>query len=302
MASESPVDVEGLAQICTPGHAATDQLALRRLETGHDPHLTPALVAVRDAGPAGMAALRAYVAKRRAITVAQQGTPYQPQPAQQALTSADEIQTPAGSLTGLSTTDNDDVSMSASAIPSASFGIPAPSLRSAVFGGSGPTLASPSAAAPNTTTLTAHPDAALARVDIVSSPPPAIPAVGAEIQGETLHVFNGAEAFADAVRVKPPSWMSKVGPAAAGGAGAAAKGGARAPMPSKIVQVFVKEGEHVEEGAPLVAVEAMKTEHVLRASKAGVVAKIVAKEGDLVPEGKGLVTFEQEAQSDEKAV
>jgi len=34
---------------------------------------------------------------------------------------------------------------------------------------------------------------------------------------------------------------------------------------------------------------------VLRAPKAGVVAKVVVKEGDLVPEGKVLVTFEEEA-------
>ncbi|BGP42671.1 hypothetical protein JCM10449v2_006683 [Rhodotorula kratochvilovae] len=169
-----------------------------------------------------------------------------------------------------------------------------------LFSNVAPVLAPPSSAAPNATTLSAHLDAALARVDIVSSPPSAIPQLGAEIQGETLHLFNGAEAFAGAVRVKPPSWMSKVGAAAAGAAGAASKGGARAPMPSKIVQVFVKEGEHVEEGAPLVAVEAMKTEHVLRASKAGVVAKITAKEGDLVPEGRVLVTFEEETPAEVK--
>lgn len=158
-----------------------------------------------------------------------------------------------------------------------------------------PSLAAPSAIAPNATTLSAHLDTALSRVDIVSSPP-APGAAAAAAEAETLHLFNGAEAFAGAVKVVPPSWMSKVGAAAAGGAGAAAKGGARAPMrafarsfvpslppllvscrprpwrkadawhaldrvhaASKIVQVFVKQGELVEEGAPLVAVEAMKT-------------------------------------------
>ncbi|TNY21129.1 Biotin/lipoyl attachment:Carbamoyl-phosphate synthase subunit L [Rhodotorula diobovata] len=163
-----------------------------------------------------------------------------------------------------------------------------------------PSLAAPSAIAPNATTLSAHLDTALSRVDIVSSPP-APGAAAAAAEAETLHLFNGAEAFAGAVKVVPPSWMSKVGAAAAGGAGAAAKGGARAPMPSKIVQVFVKQGEHVEEGAPLVAVEAMKTEHVLRAPKAGVVAKVVVKEGDLVPEGKVLVTFEEDAATESAA-
>lgn len=89
---------------------------------------------------------------------------------------------------------------------------------------------------------------------------------------------------------------------------------------SKIVQVFVTEGQEVEEGAPLVAVEAMKTvrvaslavhmkpcahrvplqEHVLRAAKGGKVEKVTVKEGDLVPEGKVLVAFVEEV-TDETA-
>ncbi|KPV73981.1 uncharacterized protein RHOBADRAFT_54560 [Rhodotorula graminis WP1] len=168
-----------------------------------------------------------------------------------------------------------------------------------LFSNVSPELSPSSSTAPNATTLLAHLSSTLSRVDIVSAPPPAVASTPGDVQGETLHLFNGAEAFAGAVKVVPPSWMSKVGAAAAGGA--AAKGGARAPMPSKIVQVFVKQGEHVEEGAPLVAVEAMKTEHVLRAPKAGVVAKVVVKEGDLVPEGKVLVTFEEEAAAEAEA-
>ncbi|GAA5996060.1 uncharacterized protein JCM10292_004921 [Rhodotorula paludigena] len=162
-----------------------------------------------------------------------------------------------------------------------------------------PAVLPPAAASPSTSTVSAHLGAALSHVDIVSSPPPAVPALDAASslpKGETLHLFNTAEAFSGAVEVKPPSWMSKVGTASKAAAGATGAGGARAPMPSKIVQVFVQPGETVEEGAPLVAVEAMKTEHVLRASKAGTVAKVVVKEGDLVPEGKVLVTFEEEVQ------
>ncbi|GAA5860728.1 hypothetical protein JCM1840_001944 [Sporobolomyces johnsonii] len=148
------------------------------------------------------------------------------------------------------------------------------------------------ATAATVTTLLAE---QLAKVDIVSAFPSSFASANAEEGGEKLHLFNEAEGFAGAVEVKPPAWMRAVGSArgaqAGGGAGA---GGARAPMPSKIVQVLVKEGDVVDEGDPLVVVEAMKTEHVLRAPKKGIVERVSAKEGDLVPEGKVLVAFVEE--------
>ncbi|KAG0658579.1 hypothetical protein C6P46_005699 [Rhodotorula mucilaginosa] len=152
----------------------------------------------------------------------------------------------------------------------------------------------PLATSPHAVTVNAHLAEHLARVDIVTSPPSALTS-GALPAGETLHVFNTAEQYAGAVEVKVPSWMSKVGTAGKAAGAQSGAGGAKAPMPSKIVQVFVTEGQEVEEGAPLVAVEAMKTEHVLRAAKSGKVEKVTVKEGDLVPEGKVLVTFVEEA-------
>ncbi|GAA5864382.1 hypothetical protein JCM3774_002772 [Rhodotorula dairenensis] len=152
----------------------------------------------------------------------------------------------------------------------------------------------PLASSPHAVTVNAHLAEHLARVDIVTPAPSAL-ASGALPAGETLHIFNTAEQYAGAVEVKVPSWMSKVGTAGKAAGAQSGAGGAKAPMPSKIVQVFVKEGQEVEEGAPLVAVEAMKTEHVLRAAKAGKVEKVTVKEGDLVPEGKVLVAFVEEA-------
>ncbi|POY76413.1 hypothetical protein BMF94_0611 [Rhodotorula taiwanensis] len=154
----------------------------------------------------------------------------------------------------------------------------------------------PLATSPNATTINAHLAEHLARIDIVS-PDASNLVSGALPAGETLHVFNTAEQYAGAVEVKVPSWMSKVGTAGKAAGAQAGAGGARAPMPSKIVQVFVKEGQSVEAGAPLVAVEAMKTEHVLRAAKSGVVEKVSVKEGDLVPEGKILVAFVEEVET-----
>lgn len=55
-----------------------------------------------------------------------------------------------------------------------------------------------------------------------------------------------------------------------------------APMPGKILKVFVQEGEEVQEGSALLAMEAMKMEHVMKASSQLKVKKIHCKEGDLV--------------------
>ncbi|PWN96498.1 hypothetical protein FA09DRAFT_300059 [Tilletiopsis washingtonensis] len=88
-----------------------------------------------------------------------------------------------------------------------------------------------------------------------------------------------------------PEWLKEL----KGGA-AATKGSVRSPMPSKVVEVRVSVGQHVEEGDVVVVLEAMKTEQVLRAPRAGVVAKIAASAGEMVGEGVELVTFEETAE------
>ncbi|MBO9499735.1 MAG: acetyl/propionyl/methylcrotonyl-CoA carboxylase subunit alpha [Novosphingobium sp.] len=51
------------------------------------------------------------------------------------------------------------------------------------------------------------------------------------------------------------------------------------PMPGLLVKLHVAEGDQVEPGQPLATVEAMKMENILRAQKAGTVARIDAAEG-----------------------
>ena len=55
-----------------------------------------------------------------------------------------------------------------------------------------------------------------------------------------------------------------------------------APMPGMVTKVFFHEGDAVDEGDVLVAIEAMKMETVIRAERSGVVAKIVAPAGTTV--------------------
>jgi len=98
------------------------------------------------------------------------------------------------------------------------------------------------------------------------------------------------------------------GPAATGASGAAAgaaapSGGAAAsaaeaqdglfaPVPGKIVDVFVKVGDAVDEGTPLVVLEAMKMENELRAPKKGKVTVVAVVKGDTAQRGQLLVGIE----------
>ncbi len=52
------------------------------------------------------------------------------------------------------------------------------------------------------------------------------------------------------------------------------------PMPGLLVSLNVAEGDEVQPGQPLAVIEAMKMENILRAEKAGTVAKVNAKAGD----------------------
>jgi biotin carboxyl carrier protein len=62
------------------------------------------------------------------------------------------------------------------------------------------------------------------------------------------------------------------------------------PMPGKVVKVFVKEGDSVKEGTPLVVVEAMKMENELVSNTAGIVQKVFVQPGDAVEGGARLVS------------
>ena len=65
-----------------------------------------------------------------------------------------------------------------------------------------------------------------------------------------------------------------------------------APMPGKIVKIFVKVGDVVTEGQGLVVVEAMKMENELKSPKAGTITQIITKEGATVENGAPLVVVE----------
>ncbi len=66
------------------------------------------------------------------------------------------------------------------------------------------------------------------------------------------------------------------------------------PMPGKIFKIFVKEGQKIKKGEALLIMEAMKMEHVVKASEDGIIKKILFNIGELVDGGVPLVLLEEE--------
>ncbi len=84
-------------------------------------------------------------------------------------------------------------------------------------------------------------------------------------------------------------WLNPLAPP---DAVAGAAGGLGAPMPGKVTAVLVEAGAEVEAGTPLLVLEAMKMEHVIKAPAAGTVTDLPFAVGDQVMEGAALVAFE----------
>ena len=69
-----------------------------------------------------------------------------------------------------------------------------------------------------------------------------------------------------------------------------------APVPGRVARVLVKPGDAVKKNAPLLVVEAMKTEFTLQAPADGTVDSVRHGVDDMVEEGTELVTFRTDAQ------
>ena len=65
-----------------------------------------------------------------------------------------------------------------------------------------------------------------------------------------------------------------------------------APMPGLILAVHVTEGDQVQEGDPLLILEAMKMENVILSPRNGVIRKVAVQKGAAVDKKSLLVEFE----------
>jgi biotin carboxyl carrier protein len=110
-----------------------------------------------------------------------------------------------------------------------------------------------------------------------------------EVAGERVPVT------ASDVQKAAPSATAPAAEAAAQAAAATpadVKHGVWAPVPGKIVNVMVKVGDKVDEGSPVVVLEAMKMENELHSPVKGTVTAVAVKKGDQAEKGQLLVAFE----------
>ncbi|KAG2090567.1 carbamoyl-phosphate synthase L chain, ATP binding domain-containing protein [Suillus cothurnatus] len=140
------------------------------------------------------------------------------------------------------------------------------------------------------TTLSTTLNGASTEITIVSQrPPPSHPASRATNTMERLHVFS-ASGTKTTLAIPPPAYLLSLGQDVL----ASSKGALRAPMPSLVVEVKVSIGDRVEKGQPVVVLESMKTETVLRAEVAGVVDAVGCAKGEMVEEGRELVDIKED--------
>jgi biotin carboxyl carrier protein len=66
----------------------------------------------------------------------------------------------------------------------------------------------------------------------------------------------------------------------------------KAPMPGMVLNILVKEGDSVEKDTPILILEAMKMENVIKSSTGAVVKKVHAIKGVAVEKNAILVEFE----------
>lgn len=65
----------------------------------------------------------------------------------------------------------------------------------------------------------------------------------------------------------------------------------KAPMPGLVVEILVQAGDQVEKGQPLVILEAMKMENVLKAGHDVTIKNVVAQKGNAVEKNQILLEF-----------
>lgn len=67
-----------------------------------------------------------------------------------------------------------------------------------------------------------------------------------------------------------------------------------APMPGLILDILVEEGQTIKEGDPLLILEAMKMENVLKSTGEGVVKEILVTKGQTIDKHETLIAIDSE--------
>lgn len=64
------------------------------------------------------------------------------------------------------------------------------------------------------------------------------------------------------------------------------------PMPGRILSIHVKAGDHIKVGDPILSLEAMKMENILKSDGEGIVKRIAIEKEQVVDKGQLLIEFE----------
>ncbi|KAI5796355.1 3-methylcrotonyl-CoA carboxylase subunit alpha [Peziza echinospora] len=104
---------------------------------------------------------------------------------------------------------------------------------------------------------------------------------------DNLVIFQGGTQYK--LAIPQPGWFTKALGIKS------TEGSVVAPMPCKVLRVTVKAGDKVTKDQPLLVIESMKMETVIRSPSDGIIARIVHGEGDIVKQGTALVEFEEAA-------
>lgn len=114
-----------------------------------------------------------------------------------------------------------------------------------------------------------------------------------DLAGERITVEVAQIALRAVRGPPPPRRTGKVPKAKAGPLGEAAVGeGIRAPMPGRILEVFVEAGDDVDSGDVVLILEAMKMENELRAPNKATVRSVNVQPGDSVAGNQLLVALD----------
>ena len=110
-----------------------------------------------------------------------------------------------------------------------------------------------------------------------------------EVEVEEEKVAGAAPAPKAAAPAAPKAAAPAAAPAKAAVSAGAGEASVNAPMPGKIVNVLVSEGQKVNSGDVLLILEAMKMQNEIAATQAGTVKAINVAAGQSVKAGDPLV-------------
>ncbi len=111
-------------------------------------------------------------------------------------------------------------------------------------------------------------------------------------QGKLAEMNIGNQSFVAEVKTPQEEQLTQIlAKYARDGAGPSAQKCITAPMPGKILDIYVKEGDQVELGTVVAVLEAMKMENELTSTVSGVVKKVAVTNGEVVTRDALLIEF-----------